>query len=238
MPKKRRNDDRHKPVSERNFAKIKKVVPRNEHQKEYLEAIENNTLVIASGPAGTGKTHLAVYEAVCHHFSKKFKRIIITRPAVEAGESLGFLPGELESKLDPYLRPIFDSFYSLIGVDLTKEKISRGYIEIAPLAYMRGRTFNDCFVILDEAQNASLEQLEMIVTRIGENCKLVINGDPKQTDLRKYNNRAGLKVVQDIVRGVDNVSVIEFESEDIVRSKVVTEIVKAFERFDNEYGKR
>lgn len=236
MPKNRnRKDDRDKPVSQREFTKIKKVIPRNEHQALYLDSVENNTLTIASGPAGTGKTHLAVYEAICHHFSKKYKRIIITRPAIEAGgEKLGFLPGELQDKLDPYLRPIFDSLYELIGVDQTREKIQRGYIEIAPLAYMRGRTFTNCFVILDEAQNATLEQLEMAVTRIGEGSKMVINGDPKQTDLPGKNRNSGLKILQEIARDVPDVSVIEFEAGDIVRSEVVTHLVKAFAKYEEE----
>lgn len=223
------------PVSKREFTKIKKVIPRNENQAKYLEAVEDNCLTIASGPAGTGKTHLAVYEAICHHFSKKYKRIIITRPAVEAGgEKLGFLPGELQDKLDPYLRPIFDSLYELIGVDQTREKIQRGYIEIAPLAFMRGRTFNNCFVILDEAQNATLEQLEMLVTRIGENSKMVINGDPKQTDLVYKNKNSGLKIIQRIAQDIPDVAVIEFEATDIVRSQVVSHLVQAFEKYEKE----
>lgn len=230
-----RKEEKNKPISERQFSKVKKVVPRNNNQKAYLRSVENNIITIASGFAGTGKTYLAVYEAVVHLFSKKYKRIIISRPAIEAGgEKLGFLPGELEDKLDPYLRPIFDSLYDILGVDTTREKIQRGHIEIAPLGFMRGRTLNNCFVILDEAQNATLDQLKMIITRIGDNSKMVINGDPNQTDLALKDRKSGLKVLQEIVKNIPKVSVIEFEVEDIVRSEVVSHLVKAFVKYEEK----
>lgn len=210
----------------------KEVSPRNESQRVYLEAIENSTITISSGPAGSGKTYLAVYEALKHHWAKiHMKRIIITRPAVEAGEKLGFLPGGLEEKVDPYMRPIYDALYDIAGVSLAREKIERGYIEIAPLAYMRGRTFNNCFIILDEAQNATFEQLKMAVTRVGENCKMVINGDPYQTDLpRSVQN--GLGRLIEVVKEVPDVSVVEFSKGDIVRSRIVADLVGAFEKYE------
>lgn len=182
----------------------------------------------------THNTYLAVYEALKHHWMKGgMKRIVITRPAVEAGEKLGFLPGGLEEKVDPYMRPIYDALYDIIGISLTKEKIEREYIEIAPLAYMRGRTFNNCFIILDEAQNATFEQLKMAVTRIGENCKMVINGDPNQTDLPKHTQN-GLRKLIDIIHDVPNVAITEFTKSDVVRSRVVADLVAAFEKHEEE----
>ena len=160
----KRNDE--KKLRERTFRQLQKVQPRNENQKRYLESIETNTVTVGMGPAGSGKTYLAVYEALLHHWAKTQKRMIITRPSVEAGEKLGFLPGDMTDKLDPYMRPIYDALYDLIGIQQTNEKIERGYIEIAPLAYMRGRTFNNCFILLDEAQNATIEQLKMVLTRV------------------------------------------------------------------------
>jgi phosphate starvation-inducible PhoH-like protein len=217
------------PVKERTFSKLTKVEPRNEHQLQYMHAVENNQIVIASGPAGTGKTHLAVYEALGHMWSKRVRRIIITRPAVEAGgEKIGFLPGDIHDKLNPYLRPLFDSLHGIAGVQITNEKIERDYIEIAPLAFMRGRTFNDCFVIIDEAQNATFEQLVMAVTRVGENCKMVINGDPYQSDLKTA--KSGLGELQRILEGIDNVEVIKFATQDVVRSQVVIDILNALDK--------
>ena len=145
------------------FPKLQKVQPRNENQRKYLESIENKAVTIGFGPAGSGKTYLAVYEALLHHWAKEKRRIIITRPAIEAGEKLGFLPGDMADKLDPYMRPIYDALFYLAGVQQTNEKIERGQIEVAPLAYMRGRTFNNCFILLDEAQNATIEQLKMVL---------------------------------------------------------------------------
>lgn len=212
---------------------LKPVKPRNPHQEQYLQTIESNIITVSSGPAGSGKTYLAVYEALKHHWSKEIKRIIISRPAVEAGEKLGFLPGGLEDKVDPYMRPIYDALYDIIGIPLTQEKLQRGYIEIAPLAFMRGRTFNNCFIILDEAQNATYEQLKMAVTRVGEGCKMVINGDPNQTDLPRHTQN-GLGRLVEVVRGIENIGVIEFNRDDIVRSKVVTDLVTAFERYEED----
>ena len=232
--KKRLVDQSDKRISEREFVRVNKVQPRNAHQAWYLRTIEDHTVTIGSGPAGSGKTYLAVYSALCHHWSKQAKRIIITRPAVEAGEKLGFLPGDLDDKLDPYMRPIYDALYDQIGLSLTKEKIERGYIEIAPLAYMRGRTFNNCFIILDEAQNATIEQLKMCLTRLGENCKLVIAGDPSQSDLGYHKRKSGLLVLEDILKGVPDVEIVKFNKEDIVRSPVVIGIVAAFEEYENQ----
>ncbi len=227
-----RPDQSKKPVGQRNHNSLKHVLPRNEHQKNYLEAIENNTITIGCGPAGSGKTYLAVYEAAAHHWAKKntgIDRLIITRPAVEAGgEKLGFLPGQLEDKMDPYMRPIYDSLYDIIGIDVTKQKLERGHIEIAPIAFMRGRTFSNAFIIVDEAQNATIEQLKMVITRVGENCKLVLNGDITQSDL----NKSGLPLLMDILKGVDDIALISFGKEDIVRSAIVVAVVNAFEKWE------
>ncbi len=231
MVKKSKRTNSNTPVSERDFAKIKHVKPRNKHQVDYVQAIETNIVTIGLGPAGSGKTYLAVYEAICHHWAKKMKRIIITRPAVEAGEKLGFLPGDLEEKLNPYMRPIYDALYDLTDVGLIKEKVERGYIEVAPLAYMRGRTFNNCFIILDEAQNATLEQLKMVLTRLGENCKLVVNGDPSQSDL---SHKSGLSMLPEVLKNVDDVAIIYFDASDIVRSKVVENVVSAFAKHEEK----
>ena len=235
MPKKSRptkvnSDQTSVPVGRKEY---KKVIPRNKHQQQYLEAIENNTVTISCGPAGSGKTFLAVYEAVCHLRARKktkVDRIIITRPAVEAGgEKLGFLPGQLDEKMDPYMRPIYDSLYTIIGIEETKQKLERGYIEIAPIAYMRGRTFNNAFVVVDEAQNATLDQLKMVMTRIGEDSKIVINGDASQSDLRN----SGLLNLMTVLKEVKNIALISFGNGDIVRSKIVTDVVSAFERYEN-----
>jgi len=226
----RRNDDIS--LQERSFRQLQKVQPRNENQKKYLESIENNTVTVGLGPAGSGKTYLAVYEALLHHWAKEKKRMIITRPAVEAGEKLGFLPGDMSDKLDPYMRPIYDALFDLVGIQMTNEKIERGYIEVAPLAYMRGRTFNNCFIILDEAQNATIEQLKMVLTRVGEGCKVVIDGDPGQSDLPSYKKESGLYVLKDILKDTPDVGIIEFNRNDIVRSQVVIDIVKAFEEYE------
>jgi len=214
---------------------IKTLSPRNQRQEDYLRAIDNNTLTIAHGAAGSGKTWLAVYQALKHHFSKthKMKRIIISRPAVEAGERLGFLPGTLEDKVDPYMRPIYDALYDLLGIELAKQKIERGYIEIAPIGFLRGRTFKDAFVIIDEAQNATYPQLKMVVTRIGENCKMVLTGDPSQSDLPK-GMESGLIKLAEIIKekNVEDVGIVSFGREDVVRSKIVTDLVSAFEDYE------
>lgn len=217
---------------EREFKQLQEVVSRNKHQEEYLDSIEKNTITVGMGPAGSGKTYLAVYEALLHHWTKKHKRMIVTRPAIEAGEKLGFLPGDMSDKLDPYMRPIYDALFDLVGIQKTNEKIERGYIEVAPLAYMRGRNFNNCFVILDEAQNATIEQLKMVLTRLGENCKLVIDGDPGQSDLPSYKKKSGLYQLKDILKNTPDVGIVEFSRDDIVRSQVVVDIVKAFEEYE------
>jgi phosphate starvation-inducible PhoH-like protein len=227
-------NDKHLPVKDRTFSKLTKVVPRNEHQAAYMEAVENNKIVLASGPAGTGKTHLAVYEALGHKWAKKIKRIVIARPAVEAGgEKIGFLPGDIQDKLNPYLRPIFDSLHNIASVEIIHEMMERDYIEIAPMAFMRGRTFENCFVIIDEAQNATFEQLVMAVTRVGDNCKMVINGDPYQTDLNK-SQQSGLGNLQRILEDINDVAVVKFASKDIVRSQVVTDIIHALDKYHEE----
>lgn len=227
-------NDKHLPVKDRTFSKLTKVIPRNEHQAAYMDAVENNKIVLASGPAGTGKTHLAVYEALGHKWAKKIKRIIIARPAIEAGgEKIGFLPGDIQDKLNPYLRPIFDSLHNIATVEIINDMIERDYIEIAPMAFMRGRTFENCFVIIDEAQNATFDQLVMAVTRVGENCKMVINGDPYQTDLSR-SQQSGLGKLQKILEDIDDVAVVKFANQDIVRSQIVTDIVHALDKYHKE----
>ena len=221
-----------KNLREKTFPKLKKVRPRNEHQKQYLESIENKSVTVGLGPAGSGKTYLAVYEALLHHWSKDKRRIIITRPAVEAGEKLGFLPGDMTDKLDPYMRPIYDALFYLIGVQQTNERIDRDQIEVAPLAYMRGRTFNNCFILLDEAQNATIEQLKMILTRVGDGSIIVINGDPEQSDLPGYKKESGLYKLKDILKETPGVGIVQFTKDDIVRSQVVIDMVKAFEEYE------
>ena len=234
QPKKRSNKTRveNNNIQEKTFKSLLTVVPRNLHQKDYLDSIQKSTVTVGLGPAGSGKTYLAVYSALLQHFSKKKKRIIVTRPAIEAGEKLGFLPGDLSDKLDPYMRPIYDSLHDLIGVEATNKKVETKRIEIAPLAYMRGRTFNNCFVILDEAQNATIEQLKMILTRLGENCKLVIAGDPGQSDLPGYKKESGLFRLKSILAKTPDVEVIEFNKKDIVRSRIVLDVVAAFEEYE------
>ena len=227
----KRNDE--KALRDKTFRQLQKVRPRNDNQRKYLESIENNTVTVGLGPAGSGKTYLAVYEALLHHWAKEKKRMIITRPAVEAGEKLGFLPGDMLDKLDPYMRPIYDALFDLIGIQQANEKIERGYIEVAPLAYMRGRTFNNCFIILDEAQNATIEQLKMVLTRVGEGCKIVIDGDPGQSDLPGYKKESGLHLLKDILSKTPAVGIVEFDRHDIVRSQIVIDIVKAFEEYEN-----
>ncbi len=214
----------------RHPTKIKVLESRNFSQQKFLEAIQNNTLTIGSGPAGTGKTILSVYEALKHHFNKSIgmKRIIISRPALEAGEKIGYLPGELEDKLDPYMRPVYDALYDITSVDFIKEKVAKEHIEIAPIGFLRGRTFKNCFVILDEAQNATFDQLKMVVTRIGENCKMVITGDPRQSDLQNSQKGSLVRLIN-LIKNVPDVSVVEFSGDDVVRSSIVVDLVKAFE---------
>ena len=210
----------------------KMVRPKTQGQHAYIAAIRENTVAFGIGPAGTGKTYLAMAAAVESLISGSVRRIVLTRPAVEAGERLGFLPGDLAAKVDPYLRPLYDALWDMLGPDETARLIERGTIEIAPLAYMRGRTLNDAFVILDEAQNATPEQMKMFLTRLGFNSKMVVTGDATQTDLPSQ-QRSGLKVVREILSGIDGVSFIELTSRDVVRHRIVASIVEAYQRFES-----
>ena len=206
----------------------KSVIARSEKQSEYIKALKENDIVMSLGPAGTGKSFLAVSVAVTLLMEKKIDRVILSRPAVEAGEKLGFLPGDLKEKVDPYLRPLYDALYELFGVDKIDKKIETGEIEIAPLAFMRGRTLKNCFAILDEAQNATETQIKMFLTRIGENSKLVVNGDPSQVDL--INKRdSGLIKSRNILKDLEEIKVIEFDHNDVVRHPLVSKIIKAYQ---------
>ena len=205
------------------------VVPRSKKQSEYLDALLNEKIVISLGPAGTGKSYLAVSVAVKMLMEKKVERVILSRPAVEAGERLGFLPGDMKDKVDPYLRPLYDALYDLFGFEKIQKKIETGEIEIAPLAFMRGRTLKNSFAILDEAQNASLTQIKMFLTRIGENSKLVVNGDPSQIDLKNKND-SGLLKTKRILQEVKEVKFIEFDHNDVARHPLVSKIVKAYQK--------
>ncbi|MFZ4064006.1 MAG: PhoH family protein [Candidatus Nanopelagicaceae bacterium] len=209
----------------------KTIRPKTANQKRYVEAIDENTITFGVGPAGTGKTYLAMAKAIQALQSKQVNRIILTRPAVEAGERLGFLPGTLQEKIDPYLRPLFDALHDMIDQDSIPRLMQSGIIEIAPLAYMRGRTLNDAFIILDEAQNTSAEQMKMFLTRLGFGSKMVITGDTTQIDL-PHGAQSGLKIVHEILDGVDDISFIHLDSEDVVRNRLVGEIVNAYGRHD------
>ena len=200
-------------------------------QKRYIKAIEKNTVVFGVGPAGTGKTFLAVAMAVRALRDKQVSRIILTRPAIEAGEKLGFLPGDLQSKIDPYLRPLYDAMYEMMGAENYQRQLEKGTIEIAPLAYMRGRTLDDCFIILDEAQNATPEQMKMFLTRLGFNSKAVVTGDLTQTDLPS-GQKSGLSVAVKILEGVEDIAVHEFSSRDVVRHKLVQRIIEAYDKYE------
>jgi phosphate starvation-inducible PhoH-like protein len=208
----------------------KPIRPKTVGQKRYVERIAKNTVVFGVGPAGTGKTYLAVAKAVRAFKAKEVQRIILTRPAVEAGEKLGFLPGDLQNKVDPYLRPLYDALFDMMGAEAFNKNMERGTIEVAPLAYMRGRTLDDSFIILDEAQNTTPEQMKMFLTRLGFNSKMVITGDITQIDLPDK-HRSGLIEAIAVVEGVDDVSVCHFSHKDVVRHKLVQEIVKAYEKF-------
>jgi phosphate starvation-inducible PhoH-like protein len=209
----------------------KTIRPKTANQKRYVEAIDQNTITFGVGPAGTGKTYLAMAKAIQALQAKEVNRIILTRPAVEAGEHLGFLPGTLQEKIDPYLRPLFDALHDMIDQESIPRLMESGVIEIAPLAYMRGRTLNDAFVILDEAQNTSAEQMKMFLTRLGFGSKMVITGDVTQIDLPN-STASGLKVVGDILEGVDDICFMYLTAEDVVRNRLVGEIVSAYGRFD------
>ena len=211
------------------------VIPRSKKQKEYVRSLKTNQIVISLGPAGTGKTYLAVAVALSMLLEKKVERIILSRPAVEAGERLGFLPGDMKDKIDPYLRPLYDSLYDLLDYEKIQRKIESGAIEIAPLAFMRGRTLKNSFAILDEAQNATETQIKMFLTRIGENSKLVVNGDPSQVDLPNKSH-SGLIKSQNILKNIKEISVINFDHQDVMRHPLVTKIVEAYQNNTNDKG--
>ena len=211
------------------------VIQRTKKQKEYVKALKNNQIVMSLGPAGTGKTYLAVAMALTMLLEKKVERIILSRPAVEAGEKLGFLPGDMKVKIDPYLRPLYDSLYDLLDYNKIQKKIESGEIEIAPLAFMRGRTLKNSFAILDEAQNATETQIKMFLTRIGENSKLVVNGDPSQIDLPNK-NQSGLIKSQLILKDIKEISIINFDHQDVMRHPLVTKIVEAYQKNTNDKG--
>ena len=211
----------------------KSVIPRSERQKNYVRALKESDVVISTGPAGTGKTFLAVAVALTMLLEKKIERIILSRPAVEAGERLGFLPGDMRDKVDPYLRPLYDSLYDLLDYEKIQKKIEIGDIEIAPLAFMRGRTLKNSFAILDEAQNATDTQIKMFLTRIGENSKIVINGDPSQIDLPNK-NLSGLNKSKKLLGHLKEISVVDFDHLDVVRHPLVSKIVKAYADQNND----
>ncbi len=204
------------------------IIPRSAMQKKYIEALKSKEITMALGPAGTGKTYLAVAVATTMLLDKKIDKIILSRPAVEAGERLGFLPGDMKEKVDPYLQPLYDSLYDLLGYEKIQKKIEIGQIEIAPLAFMRGRTLKNCFAILDEAQNATKTQIKMFLTRIGENSKLVVNGDPSQIDLVNKNS-SGLTNSTEILKKLKEIAILEFDQRDVVRNPLVSKIVEAYQ---------
>ncbi len=211
----------------------KSVIPRSEKQKDYVRALKESDIIISAGPAGTGKTFLAVAVALTMLLEKKIERIILSRPAVEAGERLGFLPGDMREKVDPYLRPLYDSLYDLLDFEKIQKKIEVGDIEIAPLAFMRGRTLKNSFAILDEAQNATDTQIKMFLTRIGENSKIVINGDPSQIDLPNK-SYSGLNRSKNLLGHLKEISVVDFDHKDVVRHPLVSKIVKAYSDQNSE----
>jgi phosphate starvation-inducible PhoH-like protein len=210
-----------------------KVAPKTVNQKRYVDAIRSQTITVGIGPAGTGKSFLAVAMAVAALSRREVNRIVLTRPAVEAGERLGFLPGDIQAKVDPYLRPLFDALYDMLEPERVNQHLERGIIEIAPLAYMRGRTLNDAFIILDEAQNTSPEQIKMFLTRLGFNSKMVVTGDITQVDLPR-DQSSGLVVIGDILADVEGIEFVRFGGEDVVRHKLVQRIVAAY----NEYAEK
>ena len=211
----------------------KSVIPRSKKQKEYVKALKTNQIIMSLGPAGTGKTYLAVAAALSMLLEKKVERIILSRPAVEAGERLGFLPGDMREKVDPYLRPLYDSLYDLLDYEKIQKKIEIGDIEIAPLAFMRGRTLKNSFAILDEAQNATDTQIKMFLTRIGENSKIVVNGDPSQIDLPNK-SLSGLNKSKKLLGHLKEISVVDFDHSDVVRHPLVSKIVKAYSDQKND----
>ena len=209
------------------------VIPRSERQKKYVRALKESDIIISAGPAGTGKTYLAVAVALTMLLEKKIERIILSRPAVEAGERLGFLPGDMKEKVDPYLRPLYDSLYDLLDFEKIQKRIEIGDIEIAPIAFMRGRTLKNSFAILDEAQNATDTQIKMFLTRIGENSKIIINGDPSQIDLPNK-NLSGLNRSKRLLGHLKEISVVDFDHSDVVRHPLVSKIVKAYSDQNND----
>ncbi len=211
------------------------VIPRSLKQKEYVKALKENKIIMSLGPAGTGKTYLAVAVALTMLLEKKVERIILSRPAVEAGEHLGFLPGDMKEKIDPYLRPLYDSLHDLFDYEKIQKKIESGEIEIAPLAFMRGRTLKNSFAILDEAQNATRTQIKMFLTRIGENSKLVVNGDPSQIDLPNKSH-SGLIESQNILKEIKEISIINFDHNDVIRHPLVSKIVEAYKKNHHDKG--
>ena len=207
----------------------KSVIARSEKQSEYIKALKENDIVMSLGPAGTGKSFLAVSVAITLLMEKKIERVILSRTAVEAGEKLGFLPGDMKEKVDPYLRPLYDALYELFGADKIDKKIETGEIEIAPLAFMRGRTLKNCFAILDEAQNATETQIKMFLTRIGENSKLVVNGDPSQIDLINK-SQSGLIKSKNILKHIKEIEIVEFDHKDVFRHPLVSKIIRAYQK--------
>ena len=218
-------------------SKGKPVKPKTLGQKKYIETIKKNTITLGVGPAGTGKTYLAVAMAVTAFRAKGINRIILTRPAVEAGEKLGFLPGDLQSKVDPYLRPLYDALFDMLGAENFQKHQERGDIEVAPLAYMRGRTLDDSFIILDEAQNTTTEQMKMFLTRLGFNSKMVVTGDITQIDLPD-GKRSGLKEAIKVLKNIEDIGVVRFNEKDVVRHRLVQDIIKAYEKQEEERNRK
>ena len=215
----------------------RQIAPKSVNQRRYLDAIDQHDIVFGIGPAGTGKTYLAMAQAIAFLLQKKVSRIILARPAVEAGEKLGFLPGDLQEKVNPYLRPLYDALYDMLEVERVERLLERGNVEIAPLAFMRGRTLNDSFVILDEAQNTTSEQMKMFLTRLGFGSKAVVTGDITQIDL-PTGKASGLVEAMKIVSGVEGISFVHFDDRDVVRHKLVQQIVKAYEAHQSGNGSR
>jgi phosphate starvation-inducible protein PhoH and related proteins len=218
----------------RTFGK-KLLAPKTVNQRRYVDAIEHHDLTFGIGPAGTGKTYLAVAMAVSAYLNKRVSRIVLTRPAVEAGEHLGFLPGTLQQKIDPFLRPLYDALFDMIESDRVEKLLERNVIEIAPLAFMRGRTLNDCFIILDEAQNTTVEQMKMVLTRQGFNSKMVVTGDQTQIDLPS-GKKSGLLNAAEVLKGVEGIAFVAFDDKDVVRHSLVQRIVKAYDRYNELIG--